>query len=239
MSHCGGFGAAQSLFDYEAVLFDLDGVLTPTSLLHRRAWKEAMNRHLRGRLVEPFADEDYYRTVDGRPRAAGIEAFFASRGLTVSGDEVREIGDAKNALFGEMLASDGIAPYPGSLALLNALADSEVKLAVVSSSKNAEAVLAAAGINDRFGCVIDGLVAAVHGLPGKPAPDTFWYAATHLGVAYSAAVVVEDAVAGVRAGAGGGFGLVVGVDRGTGAEPLTAAGADVVVSDLGELLVVA
>jgi len=239
LSHFDGSAAARSLLDYGAFLFDLDGVLTPTSLLHRRAWKEAINAHL-GReftQVAPFVDADYYRSVDGRPRSEGIESFLASRGLTISNAEVQAIGDAKNQLFVDVLARDGIAPFEGSLALLDAIAATDIKLAVVSSSKNAEPVLAAAGIADRFGCVVDGLVAAEHGLPGKPAPDTFWYAATQLGVPYADCVVVEDAVAGVQAGAAGGFGLVIGVDRGTGAEPLIEAGADLVVEDLGALVV--
>ena len=148
---------------------------------------------------------------------------------------MRGLGNRKNDAFNEVLARDGVAPYPGSLALLDHLRDLGLPLAVVSSSANAPAVLAAAGIADRFETVVDGRVAVVAGLPGKPAPDTFLHAASELDVTPDDAVVLEDAVSGVRAGAAGRFGLVVGVDRGAG-DALRDAGATLVVSDLAELV---
>ena len=146
------------------------------------------------------------------------------------------LGDRKNDAFNAVLERDGVDPYPGTVALLDHLRDLGTPLAIVSSSANAPAVLDAAGLSDRFSTVVDGRVAAAEGLPGKPAPDTFQHAADALGVPREAAVVVEDAVSGVRAGAAGGFALVVGVDRGAGHDVLAGAGADVVVSDLLELV---
>ena len=150
-------------------------------------------------------------------------------------DTVCGLGNRKNDAFNVVLARDGVTAYPGSVALLDVLRDLRMPVAVVSSSANAPAVLAAAGLADRFSTVVDGRVATALGLPGKPAPDTFVHAATECGTTPARAVVVEDAVSGVRAGAAGGFGLVIGVDRGAGADTLTAAGATLVVADLGEL----
>ena len=146
------------------------------------------------------------------------------------------LGNTKNALFDAVLREEGVVAYPGSVALLDHLAELGVAVAVVSSSRNATAVLTAAGLIDRFTVIVDGVVAADRGLPGKPEADTFRFAAQSLGVPVERAVVVEDAVSGVAAGRAGSFGLVVGVDRGAGAAELLAAGADVVVEDLGELV---
>lgn len=231
---------------YDAALFDLDGVLTPTAEVHMRAWDEMFNAFLKERGIdEPYTDQDYFDHVDGKPRYDGVRAFLESRGIELpEGDPsdgpeeetVSGLGNRKNDAFNAVLARDGVEAYAGSLALLDALADRGMKMAVVSSSKNAPAVLEAAGIADRFPVVVSGAVAAELGLPGKPAPDTFIHAAAELGVPKERAVVLEDATSGVRAGHDGGFALVVGVDRGAGAEGLTAAGADVVVKDLEELV---
>ncbi len=145
------------------------------------------------------------------------------------------LGNRKNDAFNVVLDRDGVTPYPGSVALLDLLREMRMPVAVVSSSANAPAVLAAAGLADRFVTVVDGRVATTLGLAGKPAPDTFVHAATECGATPARSVVVEDAVSGVRAGAAGAFGLVIGVDRGAGADTLTAAGADLVVADLGDL----
>ncbi len=150
-------------------------------------------------------------------------------------DTVCGLGNRKNDAFNVVLERDGVVAYPGSVALLDLLREMRMPLAVVSSSANAPAVLAAAGLADRFVTVVDGRVATALGLPGKPAPDTFVHAATECGTVPARSVVVEDAVSGVRAGAAGAFGLVIGVDRGAGADVLTAAGADLVVPDLGDL----
>lgn len=231
---------------YDAALFDLDGVLTPTAEVHMRAWDEMFNAYLESKgIAEPYTDADYFEHVDGRPRYDGVRAFLTSRGIELpdgdpsdSPDEetVCGLGNRKNDAFNAVLARDGVEAYAGSLSLLDALAERGTKMAVVSSSKNAPAVLEAAGIADRFPVVVSGAVAAERGLEGKPSPETFLHAAQELGVSKERAVVLEDATSGVKAGRDGKFGLVVGVDRGAGADGLTRAGADVVVRDLEELL---
>jgi beta-phosphoglucomutase family hydrolase len=232
-------------FDAAAVLFDLDGVLTPTAEVHMRAWAALFTPVLDARGAEPYTDDDYFRYVDGRPRYDGVQALLESRGIELpygdpgdppEAETVCGLGNRKNTVFSETLRRDGMAAYPGSLALVDRLGALGIPAAVVSSSKNAVPVLAAARLADRFPVVVDGVVAAAEHLPGKPAPDIFLAAAERLGVAPEHAVVVEDAVSGVAAGAAGGFALVVGVDRGVGADALTAAGADVVVHDLADLL---
>jgi beta-phosphoglucomutase family hydrolase len=236
--------------DVGAVLFDLDGVLTPTARVHMAAWAELFTGYLSGVDPEaadtsPYTDEDYYAHVDGKPRYDGVADFLASRGIELpygspddppSAETVCGLGNRKNDAFNAVLERDGVEAYPGSLALLDHLRTLGTPLAVVSSSANAPAVLDAAGIRDRFVSVVDGRVAAALGLPGKPAPDTFLHAARECGAAPGEAVVVEDAVSGVRAGAAGDFLAVVGVDRGAGEQALVDAGATVVVSDLEELL---
>jgi beta-phosphoglucomutase family hydrolase len=235
--------------DHEAVLFDLDGVLTPTALVHMRAWAEMFDAFLeswQGPAADtsPYTDADYFAHVDGKPRYDGVRDFLVSRGIRLpegtpddpaDAPTVCGLGNRKNDAFNAVLERDGVSPYPGSVALLDVLRDLGMPLAVVSSSANAPAVLEAAGLADRFTTVVDGRVAGELGLRGKPAPDTFVHAAHACGSTAARSVVVEDAVSGVRAGAAGGFGLVIGVDRGAGVEVLTGAGADVVVADLEEL----
>lgn len=231
---------------YDAILFDLDGVITPTADLHMRAWAEMFTAFLDSHGVsEPYTDDDYFAHVDGKPRYDGVRSFLHSRGIDIPEGEPSDppdaetvcgLGNRKNDVFNAVLARDGIAPYPGSVRLLDALAERGTAVAVVSSSKNARTVLAAAHLTDRFEVVVDGVVAAELGLPGKPRPDTFLHAAERLGALAARAVVVEDAVSGVAAGRAGDFGLVVGVDRGAGERTLLDAGADVVVADLGDLL---
>lgn len=233
--------------DYEAVLFDLDGVLTPTADVHHRAWTEMFNEFLSRRTepLVPFTDQDYLAYVDGKPRYDGVRSFVESRGIVLpEGDpadppgdgSVCALGNRKNTLFHELLSRDGIAPYPGSVRLLDHLAALGVGTAVVSSSRNAHDVLTAAGLAPRFDVVVEGRVAAEEGIVGKPAPDMFLEAAERLSAAPARSVVVEDAVSGVAAGRAGGFALVVGVDRGAGAEALKSHGADIVVADLGEMV---
>lgn len=222
--------------DYDAVLFDLDGVITPTAEVHMKAWSEMFNGWLATEHPDqpPYTDADYYAQVDGKPRYDGVRDFLRSRGIEASEDEVRELGDRKNEAFNRVLARDGVQAYPGSVRLLDALRG--MGLAVVSSSVNAPAVLTSAGLLDRFAAVVSGTVAAQHHLRGKPAPDAFLFAAEQLGATAARSVVVEDAVSGVAAGHAGAFGGVVGVDRGAGVAALTKAGATVVVHDLAELL---
>lgn len=235
--------------EYAAVLFDLDGVITPTAEVHMRAWSAMFNEFLAdydgpASDTSEYTDVDYYAHVDGKPRYDGVRDFLASRGIELPEGEsgrpfdltVRGLGDRKNDAFNEVLERDGVQPYAGSVALLDQLRDLHVPLAVVSSSANAPAVLEAAGLADRFVTVVDGRVADARDLPGKPAPDTFLHAAEVCGADAATSVVIEDAVSGVRAGAAGGFALVVGVDRGAGHDVLAGAGAHVVVADLAELV---
>ena len=233
----------------DAVLFDLDGVLTPTASIHERAWKDMFDSFLAevagGQPWEPFSESDYLRCVDGKPRFDGVRSFVESRSIPLpegTHDDppgfgsIGALGNMKNDTFQRVLRSEGIRPYPGSVRVLDALEARGTAMAVVSSSKNAPEVLDASGLAPRFTVVVDGSVAARLGLAGKPAPDTFLEAARELGVPAGRAVVAEDAISGVAAGKAGAFGLVIGVDRGAGHEALLANGAEVVVDDLAELL---
>lgn len=235
-----------------ACLFDLDGVLTRTAVVHAAAWKAMFDAYLlerARRTGEPFvpfdAVRDYDAYVDGKPRADGVRDFLASRGITLpegsAGDPptagtVAGLGARKNRRVLKLIHERGVAPYPGSVRYLQAVRDAGMRTAVVSSSTNCRDVLVSAGIADLFDERIDGVVAERRGLRGKPAPDTFLEGARAVGVAPSEAAVFEDAVAGVEAGHAGHFALVVGVDRGGQAQALVAHGADLVVQDLAELL---
>jgi len=232
--------------DYTGALFDLDGVLTPTAEAHMRAWQELFVDFLtkRGIVDQPYVEKDYFDHIDGKPRYDGVRSLLASRGLSLAegdpadGPDVETVcglGNRKNLFFAQVLADDGVTPYPGSVTLLDFLADRGTKVAVVSSSRNAPAVLEAAGLAGRFDVVVDGALAAREGLAGKPSGATYVYGAEQLGVPVERAVVFEDALSGVAAGRDGHFGLVVGGDRGGGADPVTDAGADIVVDDLAEL----
>lgn len=231
---------------YDAVLFDLDGVLTPTAEVHMHAWQTMFDELFAAwDITPPYTSEDYFRYVDGKKRYDGVAALLRSRDVEVpwgdpsdpvTADTVCGIGNRKNVVFTQVLREEGIAPYPGSLALLDVLGGQGVPLAVVSSSKNAREVLAAAGIDDRFAVIVDGVVAENDGLPSKPAPDVFLRGAADLGVDPARAAAVEDAESGVESAAAGGFGLVVGVDRGAGADTLRRLGAHVVVDDLSDFL---
>lgn len=229
----------------KAVLFDLDGVLTPTADIHRLAWSELFTDFLRKQGVAPYCEADYFAYIDGKPRFEGVASLLQSRGIALprgvqSDSEVEQticgLGNRKNAEFSRLLKQRGVQPYLGSVEFLDALETSGVAVAVVSSSRNARPVLEAAGLLDRFPLVVDGLVSEQFGLPGKPAPDTYRFAATQLGYLPAQTVVVEDAESGVASGRAGEFGLVVGVNRGAGSESLFVNGADVVVNDLKELL---
>ncbi len=233
------------LWQFDAVLFDLDGVLTPTSDLHVRAWRETLAPVCDAAGVRAYTDADYFEHVDGRPRYDGVRALLDSRGIALPQGRPQDapgaatvcaIGNAKNARFEGILREEGVTPFPGSLRLLDELAVTTTKLAVVSSSRNAAAVLRAAGLAGRFPVVVDGALAARENLAGKPAPDTFLLAAHLLGAPPARTMVVEDATSGVRAARAGAFARIVGVDRGVGALALLTAGADVVVRDLDELV---
>ena len=232
----------------DAGIFDLDGVITQTARVHAQAWKQTFDPLLAARQPPqpPFDDErDYLDHVDGKPRLAGARDFLGARGIALpegtQGDApglatLHALGARKNTLFRELLARDGVAVFAGARALVQTLRRSGRRTAVVSSSRNCRAVLAAAGMAGQFDAVVDGEDAARLGLHGKPAPDLFLEAARRLGVEPARAFVAEDALAGVQAARAGGFGLVVGVDRqGRQAEALRAHGADVVLESLSEL----
>ena len=236
---------------YDAVLFDLDGVLTDTAGVHADCWKRTFDEFLSRRAdrtgdpFQPFDIEGDYRLyVDGKRRYDGVRDFLHSRGIDLpeglAGDPpdaetVCGVGNRKNVLVNQALEEGGVEVYQGSVALVRALREAGVKTGVVSSSANCATVLRAAEIEELFEVRVDGKVAAELGLPGKPAPDTFLEAARQLGVDAKRTVVVEDAISGVQAGRGGGFGLVIGIARHDEPGVLREQGADVVVSDLGEL----
>ncbi len=240
-----------------ACLFDLDGVLTRTAAVHDAAWAQTFDAFLAERAARtggeyrPFdQDADYRAYVDGRPRADGVRAFLASRGITLpdgAPDDppdaltVHGLGNRKNANLLRRIRRDGVAVYAGSVAYLRAARAAGLRTAVVSASANTRDVLATTGLAGLLDVVVDGVLAAERGLAGKPAPDTYLAGAGQLGAAPAAAAVFEDALAGVAAGRGGGFfvvGLnrVVGGDRQEHADELRRHGADLVVADLAELL---
>jgi HAD superfamily hydrolase (TIGR01509 family) len=228
-----------------AILFDLDGVLTPTATVHERAWQELFEGYLASQPEVPgYSESDYFDHIDGKPRFDGVRDFLASRGIVLpegpidddaANTTVQGLGNRKNRIFNDIVSS-GVEPFEGSVLFLEAALQRGLKVAVVSSSRNAPAVLAAAGLSARFPVVVDGVVAASEGLPGKPSPATYEYAARLLDLPSAECVVVEDAVSGVQAGEAGSFHSVIGVDRGAGRQTLLEAGADLVVNDLKELL---
>ncbi|MFV1958244.1 MAG: beta-phosphoglucomutase family hydrolase [Planctomycetota bacterium] len=236
---------------FDAVLFDLDGVVTDTASVHAHAWKKLFDEFLEARAKargEPFVpfdlEEDYRTWVDGKPRYEGVRSFLASRAVELPfGDPadppgtgtVCALGNIKNEHFNRILRADGVTVFPTSVDLIRKLRREGIRVAVVSSSKNTPTILEVAGLEDLFDLRFDGNEAARLGLEGKPTPDTYLKAAELLGVPAERAVVVEDAISGVEAGRAGHFGLVVGVDRHGEAQALKEHGADVVVSDLGEL----
>jgi beta-phosphoglucomutase family hydrolase len=237
---------------YEAVLFDMDGVVTDTASIHASCWKTMFDEFLEKRATrntEPFRpfdiDTDYKLHVDGKPRYQGVRDFLKSREIALpegtqqdlSTDEtVCGLGNRKNELVNDRLASAGVEAYPSTVAFLKYLRRINIKTAVVTSSQNCQAVLQAAKVEDLFDACVDGDVLVEQGLAGKPAPDSFLKAAEMLGVLPERAVVIEDAISGVQAAVQGGFGLVVGVARKGNAEELKAQGAHRVVNDLGQLL---
>ena len=240
---------------FEAVLFDLDGVLTATAKVHAACWKRMFDEFFRQQarrdnsVFVPFdIRTDYPRCVDGKPRYEGVQSFLAARGLCLpygNPDDppqrrtVCGLGNRKNDLIQTVLAADGVETYPDALSVVRAMRAWGLKTAVVSSSRNCPAILEAAHMADLFELRLDGGMAADLKLKGKPAPDTFLAAARQLGVPPQRAVVIEDALVGVQAGRAGGFGLVVGVARRAQADEAQALrehGADIVVTDLRDLI---
>lgn len=239
--------------DVDAVIFDLDGVVTKTAAVHAAAWKRLFDGYLEERAARegtsfrPFdTDADYRRYVDGKPRYDGVASFLKSRGITLDygepGDSpdretVCGLGNRKNSFFQEYLTERGVSVYESTINVIHALRVNRVKTAIISASKNCEAVLTAANIADLFDAKVDGVDADELGLPGKPDPAVLLEAARRLGVVPQRAVIVEDAIAGVQAGRDGHFGLVIGVNRSGEFGALKKNGADVEVADLNEVTV--
>jgi beta-phosphoglucomutase family hydrolase len=237
---------------YDAVLFDLDGVITDTASLHARCWKQTFDEYLlkrstqEGEAFRPFdVGTDYRLYVDGKPRFDGVRDFLTSRSIELPEGDLEDppevatvcgLGNRKDDLVNHAIAETGVEPYEGSVRFIHQLRRDGFKIAVVTSSQNCTAVLAAAKLVEFFKVRVDGHVIHEQRLAGKPAPDTFLLAARLLGVTPTRAVVIEDALSGVEAGAKGNFGLVIGVARKGNAEELKHHGANLVVRDLDELI---
>jgi beta-phosphoglucomutase family hydrolase len=223
---------------FDAVVMDLDGVVTDTASLHEMAWKRMFDGFLatrptrEGEEHRPFTNDDYRRFVDGMPRFDGAEGFLVSRGIAVPAEEIHALAAQKDGDFHDLLEKEGAVLLPGSVALLTALRRAGFRTAIVSASRNCKGVLGRAGLLDYFDARVDGVVADELGLPGKPDPTVYLEAAERLRTPPQRCVVVEDALAGVEAGRRGGFGLVVGVDRAGHGQELLDHGADVIVRDL-------
>ena len=227
----------------QGCLFDLDGVLTDTASVHERAWKTMFDEYLRARAAstgEPFvpfdASADYETYVDGKPRDDGMRSFLASRDITVDDDAISDMGGRKNHLFLKHLRTDGVTVFEGSRRYLQAAVQAGLRRAVVSSSANTRQVLEVTGLDSYIEHRVDGVTLRTEHIAGKPAPDSFLRATQLLDLDPSRAAVFEDALSGVAAGRAGKFGLVVGIDRTGQPEALRDNGADIVVTDLGELL---
>ncbi|HCN21447.1 MAG TPA: family 65 glycosyl hydrolase, partial [Arthrobacter bacterium] len=242
--------ASAALSPFDAVIFDLDGVVTDTASVHEAAWKQLFDEVLEDPRLpveaqkDAFTTGDYLKYVDGRPREDGVEAFLASRGAGLPAGSradaagtwsVHGLAKRKDQLFKERLGRDGVRTFPGTVALIERLRSERIPVALATSSRNASAVLAAAGLSGSFDLVMNGVIAGELGLPGKPDPAVFLEIVHRLGVPPARAVVIEDAIAGVEAARRGGFGLVVGIDRADRRAELEAAGADVVLTDVGQL----
>ena len=237
---------------YDAVLLDLDGVITDTASIHAACWKQMFDEYLqkratqKGEAFRPFdIATDYRLYVDGKPRFDGVRDFLASRGIQLPEghpddppqvETVGGLGNRKNELVNEVIEDTGVKPYEGSIQFIHHLSRHGFKIGVVTSSQNCATVLKAAKLDAFFEVQVDGNMIQTEQLAGKPAPDTFLIAAKLLGVEPARAVVIEDAISGVQAGSNGNFGLVVGVARKGNAEELRQHGAHLVVNDLGELV---
>lgn len=232
--------------DFEAAVFDLDGVITDTASVHFNAWKHLFDGFLEDRAaagalpgsgedLSAFTEEDYRRDVDGKPRHDGISSFLATRGIDVDDDTVRELAQRKNQAFLERLDEDGVTVFDSTVRLVHDLHRHRIRTAVFSASRNAGPVLERAGLDTLFEARVDGRTAAELDLPGKPDPAAPLEAARRIGGDPARTILVEDARAGVEAGRRGGFGLVIGIDRHGAPEELRRHGADMVVSDLAEV----
>lgn len=237
--------------EFEAAIFDMDGVLTRTAAVHSLAWKRMFDDFLRARAEsrgEPFREfthaQDYLAYVDGRPRDQGVEAFLRSRGIALppgspedppERETIHGLGNRKNAHFNRIIAREGVALYDSTVDLIRDLRGRGIRTGLATSSRNSAVILGKTGTARLFDTVVDGLVSEKLRLRGKPEPDIFAAAAGNLGVPCARAIVIEDAVSGVQAGARGGFGLVIGVARENNIRELQENGADLVVRDLAEI----
>lgn len=236
---------------FDAVIFDMDGVITKTAITHAAAWKKMFDDYLLKRekehgekFVEFTHENDYLPYVDGKPRYKGVASFLESRGINIPfGDPSDEpgvetvcgLGNQKNSAFNVVLEKEGAEVYPSTVALINELKAAGIKLGVASSSKNCKPVLERVNLLDVFDARVDGVVSAELGLHGKPEPDIFTTACDMVKKQYKKSIVVEDAVSGVQAGVKGNFGLTIGIARENNTKELKAAGADIVVEDLKEI----
>jgi len=236
--------------NFDAAIFDMDGVITKTAVVHSSAWKRTFDEYLllrksrHGETFREFTPADYLAYVDGRPRYNGVDYFLKSRGIEIPyGDPTDEpgketvcgLGNRKNEFFRRVLGEEGAEVYPSTIQRVRELRQRGVNVAVATSSKNCVAVLDGAGIADLFDARIDGLVSAELGLQGKPEPDIFITACGRLGARPARAMIVEDAVSGIQAAVKGHFGLVLGIARENNGHELLRNGADIVVGDLSEI----
>jgi trehalose 6-phosphate phosphatase len=237
---------------YQAVILDMDGVITRSARAHAASWKRMFDEYLQQRArrggseYKPFDDkEDYYRYVDGKPRYEGAQSFLESRGISLTygspddppdRETVCGLGNRKNRYFREYLSSHGVESYQSTVSFVKEMKQKRKRVAVISSSENAKAVLKAAGVLGLFHVIVDGVDSARLNLKGKPEPDIFLEAARRLKVSPGNAIVIEDALSGVEAGKAGGFALVIGIDRSGQNTGLRSHGADIVVSDLSEIV---
>ncbi len=237
--------------EFDGVIFDMDGVITDTAVTHAAAWKRLFDEYLQKRAADKgeqfraFDMDDYRRYVDGKLRYEGVKSFLEARNIRLpygnpsdspNEETICGLGNRKNEYFNRQLQSEGVRTYQSSIDFIKWLKKEGKKTAVISASRNAEAVLRAGGVRDLFDARVDGVVSDYLGLKGKPDPDIFLEAASQLGILPEKAAIVEDALAGVQAGQRGRFRLVIGVDRTGHGSDLKHYGADVVVSDLAELM---
>lgn len=235
---------------YKAVILDMDGVITKSAQAHFGAWKQMFDDYLRERAARrneefiPFTEQDYYRYVDGKPRYDGTKSFLESRDISLprgrpddppGKETVCGLGNRKNRYFLAYLKKNGVESYQSSEDFIKSIKSRNTAVALISSSRNARAVLESAGVKKLFNVIVDGMDAEKHDLNGKPAPDIFLEAAKRLGVNPGESIVVEDAISGVEAGKAGGFGLVIGIDRSGKNKELKKRGADIVVKDLSQI----
>ena len=246
----GAASATEGTWAFDAAIFDMDGVVTKTAAVHSLAWKRMFDEFLqrrakqRGEAFRAFTHaHDYLAYVDGRPRYKGVETFLRSRGSELpwgtpddapDRETVCGLGNRKNVHFNHIVETEGVGLYDSTVALIGELRARGLRVGLATSSRNAAIVLGKSGTAALFETVVDGLVSEKLGLKGKPEPDIFVTAAQQLGAGPARAIVVEDAVSGVQAGARGGFGLVIGVARENNEAELRASGADLVVRDLAE-----